>query len=157
MTPVRLDQLNTLTSEDEALQTLSRVIKDWWPDHKYNVPVTTKPLWDKKDEIHEAKGLLFVGERIIIPMRIIEICPTILGMIHEGHLGIEKCQNRACAVVYWPGMSTNIEKVIARCMILAKYRTKNAKKPIVQHEVPNRLWQKIGVISSSSNQKTVWQ
>ena len=142
VTPERLDQLKQLTSEDEALQTLSRVIKDGWPDHKYNVPVMAKPFWDKRDEIHEAEGLLFAGERIIIPN---EMRPTILGMIHEGHLGIEKCKNRARAVVYWPGMSANIEEVVSRCTICAKYRTKNAKEPILQHEIPDRPWQKIGV------------
>ena len=56
MTPERLDQLKQLTSEDEALQTLSRVIKDGWPDHKYNLPVMAKPFWDKRDEIHEAEA-----------------------------------------------------------------------------------------------------
>ena len=73
----------------------------------YKVTFRNQFFWDKRDEIHEAEGLLFTGERIIIPN---EMRPTILGMIHEGHLGIEKCKNRARAVVCWPGMSANMRK-----------------------------------------------
>ena len=38
-----------------------------------------------------------------------------LTKIHTGHMGIQKSKERARDVVYWPGMSKEIEKFVERC------------------------------------------
>ncbi|KAL9977697.1 hypothetical protein ACROYT_G015130 [Oculina patagonica] len=68
----------------------------------------------------------------------------VLNCIHDSHLGIEKCKSRAIAVVYWPGMSTAIERLVAKCPVCLKYQRENQNEPLLSHEVPQRPWQKLG-------------
>ena len=51
-------------------------------------------------------GLILKGTRIIIPDKKGE---EILKLIHEGHLGFNKCKMRAKETVYWLGISEQLE------------------------------------------------
>ena len=66
-----------------------------------------------------------------------------LKRIHESHLGIEKSRQRARNILYWPNMNAQITDLIANCSSCLKYRNNNTKEPLIQHEVPDRPWQKI--------------
>ena len=94
-----------------------------------------------RGEVHEAEGLLFLGEKLIIPQGMRQ---DVLNCIHDSHLGIEKCKSRARAVVYWPGTSTAIERMVAKCSICLKHQRENQKEPLLPDEVPQRSWQKLG-------------
>ena len=68
----------------------------------------------------------------------------VLNCIHESHLGIEKCKSRARAVVYWNGMSSAIERMVAKFSVCLKHQRENQKELLLPHEVPQRPWQKLG-------------
>ena len=67
-----------------------------------------------------------------------------LTLIHSSHLGIEKCQQRAKDVIYWPGMGKDIALVVSSCSVCNKYRYKNTKEPLLPHSIPDRPWSKVG-------------
>ena len=104
-------------------------------------PVSVAHYWNLHGEIHEAEGLLFLGQRLIVPQ---EMRQDVLNCIHGSQLGIEKCKSRARAVVYWPGMSTAIEGMVAKCSVCLKHQRENQKEPLLPHEVSQRPWQKFG-------------
>ena len=114
MTKEKLAQMKAATAQDEILQMLSKVVRNGWPSHKSKLPAFVAYYRNLRAEIHEAEGLLFLGEKLIIPQ---EMRQDVLNCIHECHLGIEKCKSRARAVVYWPGMSTAIERMISKCSV----------------------------------------
>ncbi|XP_060067240.1 uncharacterized protein K02A2.6-like [Ylistrum balloti] len=68
-----------------------------------------------------------------------------LDRIHEAHLGMVKCKARAREVLFWPGMSTDIEEKVATCNICARYTNINAKEPFIPHDIPNRPWAKVAM------------
>ena len=137
----KLAEMKLATASDETLQSLSTTVKDGWPSLKANVPLSIVHYWNVRDEIHEAEGLLFLGQKLIIPQ---SLRRDIFRRIHESHLGMEKCKSRARAVVYWPGMSADIENMVAKCSICLKYRNQNQKEPLMPHETPDRPCQKLG-------------
>ena len=137
----KLAEMKLATARDETLQSLSTTVKDGWPSLKPNVPTSIFHYWNVRDEIHEAEGLLFLGQKLIIPQSLRQ---DILRRIHESHLGMEKCKLRARAVVYWPGMSADIENMVAKCSICLKYRNQNQKEPLMPHKTTDRPWQKLG-------------
>ncbi|KAL9967626.1 hypothetical protein ACROYT_G025898 [Oculina patagonica] len=114
--------------------------KKGWPDHKNKVPADAKPYWSFKEEIHEADGILFKSYKMIVSER---LRPEMLKIVHESHLGIEKSKRRARDILYWPNMNAQITDVIANCISCLKHRKNNTKGPLIQHEVPDRPWQKI--------------
>ena len=54
----------------------------------------------------------------------------VINSIHESHLGMEKRNSRARAVVYWPGISTAIERMISKYSVCLKYQSENQKELI---------------------------
>lgn len=66
-----------------------------------------------------------------------------INKIHESHLVIVKCKARGRDILYWPGMSTQIEDAVSRCATCNENRNNNQKETFFQHEVPGRPWEKI--------------
>ena len=66
-----------------------------------------------------------------------------LDLIHEGHMGINKTKNRARQVLFWPGMSKQIENVVRACNTCEKFQKRNCKEPLQPHPIPYRPWEKL--------------
>lgn len=70
---------------------------------------------------------------------------NLLSKIHESHLGMEKCKSRAKQSLYWPNMFADIEMLCSQCSVFNKFKRRNQKETLIQHEVPARPWQKVGI------------
>ena len=68
-----------------------------------------RQYWSYRDELTCLDGLLFKGDKIIVPKT---LQSEMLEKIHETHLGIVKCKNRARQALFWPGMSSRIEETV---------------------------------------------
>ena len=142
--PVSESKLTTIkekTAEDQSLKDLMTAVHTGWPANKADVPPGAKPYWNYRDEISSQNGILLKGERVIIPTC---LRPEMLQIIHSSHLGIEKCKRRARDVLYWPGMSAQIEDTVSSCTICSKYQKSNPKEPLLPHDPPHRPWEKVG-------------
>ena len=82
--------------------------------HKAASSFRGQTLLDIPCEVATADGLLFKGTRLIVPkvMR-----PEMLRQIHKSHLGIAKCRRRAKEVLFWPGMSLDVEQMVTNCSV----------------------------------------
>ena len=67
-----------------------------------------------------------------------------LEIIHEGHLGVEKCKRRARRVLYWLNMNNDIEELASRCETCNIHQSSQTKEPIMQHHIPSKPWLKLG-------------
>ena len=89
-------------------------------------------------------GLILKGTRIIIPNSKRE---DILKLIHEGHLGLNKCKMRAKETVYWPGMNDQLEQLVLNCTQLclkySRLKDKNTPNTALGHEIPSVPWIKV--------------
>ena len=87
--------------------------------------------------------IIFKGTRIVIPAKKHE---SVLKLIHEGHLGLNKCKLDAKEAVYWPGPNNQLEKLILNCKLYLKYSQSICKqKPTMSlgQEVPLHPWTKL--------------
>lgn len=84
------------------LNNLIETVLQGWPEIKSHVVKDIHAYWNYRDEISVVEGILFKGERLIVPT---SLRAEMLKLIHEGHLGIESCRRRAREVLFWPGMS----------------------------------------------------
>ena len=66
----------------------------------------------------------------------------ILDCIHTGHLGITKCRSRARTSVWWPGLSKQMEDLVAQCVTCAKDQP-TPKEPLMSASFPSRPWERI--------------
>ena len=89
---------------------------------KSKVSTQCLPYWSFRDQISFSDGILFKGEKIIIP-KAMQL--EMLKLIHSSHLGIEKCKRQARDILYWPGMSSQIQDVVSTCATCNMYQRKN--------------------------------
>ena len=64
---VRQEQIKIDTKKNEILQDLKSVIQLGWPDEKKDLPSTLHPYFSYRDELSVYDGLVFKGERLVIP------------------------------------------------------------------------------------------
>ena len=102
------------------------------------------PYFDRRDEIYEEDGLLFLSNKLIIPEK--ERNFTVQGL-HQGNFGKDKTKSFARYVIYWSGTSRQIKETVSKGKICQKFQCKQVKEPFHQHDIPDRLWQKVGVDS----------
>lgn len=67
-----------------------------------------------------------------------------LKLIHDGHLGIDRCKRRAREVLFWPGITKDIESYIKKCKVCQENANKPSREPMIPVSIPNLPWNKIG-------------
>lgn len=137
----RLCSIRDATATDEECQVLIKYIKDGWPQHKRDVNPTAKAHWDHRDLLEYVDGILFKSDLVYIP-RLLR--SEMVQRVHEGHLGIDRCKRRARDVMFWCGMSRDVEVAVRRCRVCAEYAARPPREPMIPHAVPRLPWTKVG-------------
>lgn len=84
----RLEQIRSETEKDETMQMLREIIIHGWPESKDNLPVQLSEYFNLRDEFSVQDGLVFRGERVMIPL---SLRKTMVDRIHTAHIGVEGC------------------------------------------------------------------
>lgn len=137
----RLSRIRCATQNDKTLQTLIRTIQKGWPQDRNGTPTEIMHYYSFQEELSFQGGIVFRGERAVIPN---ELQHDITCRIHSSHLGVEGCLRRARECVYWQGMSEHIKTYIQKCDVCRSVDMKQQKETLHPHEVPSRPWAKVG-------------
>ena len=138
----RRKTIQAATELDETLRTVRVLITQGWPDSKGNTPQLASPYYHIRDELTIHDGIIFKGQRCVIPA---ELRSDILQRHHSLHMGTEGCLRRAREYVYWPNMNKHVEDYISKCDVCRTYEKSQCKETLMSHEVSQKPWQKIGV------------
>ena len=141
MSEDKLKELRMHTQQDDNLQVLKTVIMQGWPEEKSLTPNEAKPYFHLRDELSYQNGLLYRGERIVIP---VTMRRQMKERLHTSHLGVGSCLRRARECMFWPGMNEEIKTFISTCDACRTYERDNQKETLQPHELPDRPWEKIG-------------
>lgn len=150
MSDERLEQVRQETATDDVMTALSETVLNGWPDKKCVCPEIIREYWDIRSELSVVNGLMMKGCKLVIPHSLRKL---MISKIHEGHLGIEKCKQRAREVMYWPRMYQDISNCVTNCVTCLRYKPKQPAEPLQSHPVPERPFQKVGVDLFSHNAK----
>lgn len=134
----RLDELRAETERDTELCQLKECVSNGFSG---DLPPGVRHYGKFAQDIYELDGLLFVHGKLIVPS---SMRSYMLKLIHEGHLGMDKCKSMAREILYWPGMNADIENVVAKCSVCNSYRRKQQPEPLLPHTPPGRPWAKLG-------------
>ena len=138
----RIEEVRLATSEDDVMSQLTAVIVHGWPDNKDLLPDTMRPYYSVRDTLSVYDGIVFKGERIVIPA---SLRPDIKKHLHMSHLGKDSMLRRARELVYWPGMNQEVEQIAETCDICVSSARKQQKEPMIPHNRGTIPFQKIGV------------
>lgn len=138
----RLEDIRKHTEQDETLQEVTRITLSGWPEQKSDVPSAAASYFNVRDELSVQNGVVFCGERAVVPK---SLRKDMLQRIHASHLGIEGCLRRARECLYWPGMNSEVKDFIQQCEVCRSTDVKQQKEPLQPHDIPTRQWAKVAV------------
>ena len=130
----KLSEIRQATEQDPTLRKVKDLIVTGWPKSRKSAPAEVQNLWNIRDELHVAEDIIFVGEKVLIPAKLRQ---QMLRLVHESHMGAEKSKARARTVMYWPGMSKDIEDEVSKCSVCMKYQKSQHRVPMLPHDIPD--------------------
>lgn len=93
----RLEQIRRHTDTDDCLQSLKSMVLVGWPEAKEATPHCIREYWPFRDEISGQNGILFRGQKVMIPK---SMRPEMLARIHSSHIGGDACYRQAKKPLY---------------------------------------------------------
>ncbi|KAL9971554.1 hypothetical protein ACROYT_G017729, partial [Oculina patagonica] len=90
--PAKLDEIRECTDQDVVLSHLKDVVHHGWPEYPNECPQDLKEFWNFREDLSVENGLILKGHKLVIPSK---LRPQMLQIIHQGHMGTEKCLLRA--------------------------------------------------------------
>ena len=136
-----MNQFHTETAQDEGLVQIKHIVQTGWPQDTPDLQKEIQPYWTFHEEMTIEDGLL-KGTCIIIPQTLHK---EMIQLLHTGHLGLEKCLNRAKQFMYWPGLYKELKDLITNCMTCLKFSTQKptSNRQYAGHEIPVLPWSKL--------------
>lgn len=136
----QLDKVRHESKEDKTLAALSQQIVHGWPSEAKEVKQKIRQYWSMRDQLTVEDGLVFTGNRLIVPQ---SLRKEFLKKIHFSHLGQTKSILRAKESVFWPGMTNDIRSMVEGCDICLRNAKSARKEPMVAHETPSGPWESL--------------
>jgi len=94
----RLEEIRQEIQADETMKILMKVILQGWPDDKASMSSLALPYFNQRDELTVQNGLIFRGERVVVPKQLRELMKQ---KIHSSLMGTEACLRRAMHLLAW--------------------------------------------------------
>ena len=117
-------EIQQATESDDTLRALKDIILHGWPEECSQTPAQVTPYFSIRDELSLQDGVIFRGQRMVIPS---SLRRDMKQEPHASHLGVGSCLRRARETIFWLGMSTEIKEMVATCETCRKYETSNQK------------------------------
>jgi hypothetical protein len=92
-----LQEIATKTGEDQELSQVYDFVMNGWPSSVQGVPSEIRAYYHIRDEVTAMNGILFKGDRIVIPK---SLRRHYLDEVHYAHLGITLTQARARETIF---------------------------------------------------------
>ena len=113
-TPAKFEEMRDETRRDETLchlKDLKDVVYHGWSELFQDCPYDLKDYCNYREDLSVENGLVLKGHRLIVPE---SLRTQMLSLVHQGHMGTEKCLLRAKDCMFWPGISKDIMELILR-------------------------------------------
>ena len=133
-----LDLYRQAQAKDPECAKLMEFCGSGWPS-KHAVKGELKKFWQFQGDLSIAHELLLYGSRIVVPRSLRQ---ETLEKVHCGHQGIVRCRLRLSNSVWWPAVSTDMEKFIHSCLACQK-TTPPSKEPLLPTKLPDHPWERV--------------
>ena len=94
-----------------------------------------RPVWS---ELSLGAGLLFRGERVVLPKSLVK---EAIQIAHEGHMGIQKTKQYLRSTVWFPKMDSLTEATVNRCIPCQAVTPCSRREPLQMTPLPAEPWQ----------------
>ena len=121
--PISFEDIKKRTKLDKNVCDLMHFIKFGYPSTKFNFDLNKYKKY--ADRLSILKGCIMFDNRVLIPDTLRYL---ILQQFHEGHPGIVAMKSIVSSLVWYPGISDDVEKLVKSCIICQDNRSKPSQK-----------------------------
>ena len=128
------------TSKDPTLQQVYAWLQKGWPTR--NPGNEFSPYFRQQAGLSIVRGCILWGRRVIVPTVLRQ---RALRHLHAAHMGINRTKALARVLLWWPGLSTEIEKMVSTCKACQATRASAPRLPAVPWPSPCAPWSRLHV------------
>ena len=134
------EMIQAESHNDQQMKTLAEQITKGFPAEKQHMPHDIAEYWDVRDSLNVAKGVILYNDRIVVPR---SLRNRVIENLHSAHQGITSMTSRAMSTVFWPGITSSIEKARQTCRTCHKNAPSQPKLPPIAPKIPTTPFQMI--------------
>ena len=144
MPAVSCDDIAAAGEEDCEIKAIIDQIPRRWPRSIRELSDTLKPFFKCRNELSTDHGLVFRGDRIVVPS---SLRAQVTASAHSTHPGIVRTKQRLRAIFWWPGMDRQVEEAVRGCPTCSAVdkTSKTYRTPLIPVPLPSAPWEKVGV------------
>ena len=146
MSDRKLESILAATESDSVLMEVVNLTRFGWPNSEKSLRADVRMYFASRGDYSVWNGLLMYRGRIVIPEA---LRPETLEKLHSGHLGLNKCRERANSSVWWPGISADLDRTVKSCDFCREHRPAQKNEPLQTSTLPDRPWQRIAADCAS--------
>ena len=137
-----LRKIREATAQDCTLKKLSDIIHEGnWMEYRKDPDIV--PFISIKDELYQAKGLIYRMNQIVLPDKLQK---KMIKIAHEmGHFGKTKTKQMLRSKYWFPTMNTMVESLIEQCFECQVATKQHTEEPIKPTTIPQKPWEEIAI------------
>lgn len=140
LTSISWENIAAATSEDPAMCQLLKAIKEGFPDTKRATNPEVSVYWMYRESLYISDGVIMYMDRVVIPPT---LRSRVLQILHSAHQGVSSMEARARAIIFWPGMTTDIQSTRDNCSPCNANAPSQAATPCIPSSVPSTPFESI--------------
>ena len=140
MQAVTWERVRDETSCDIYLLQLIDMAEHGFPESPQLMSPQLLPYWRFRDDLSTVDGVLMYGLRAVIPPKLRD---EVMVHLHSAHQGVSQMNNRASECVFWPGITSDIQAVRARCTTCNVNAPSQSKLPPADPYIPTAPFQAV--------------
>ena len=132
LTQVTLDEIKTLTINNEVIKLLYESIKTGTLDCvKYPQLTCFSRVFN---ELSIVNGIIIKGEKILVPSNLRQ---RVLSAEHDGHQGLEKTKGILRSKIWYPGIDKEIRELVRNCRGCQSAVNYTYREPLLTFRIRN--------------------
>lgn len=139
VTTISWDRLASETQKDNILRTLLNALTTR-SDDELEINPCLRDYEKYVDSLYVSDGVILYKDRVVVPQ---SLRNTIVESLHAAHQGVSSMELRAQSIVFWPGMTKDIQQVRARCTDCNNNAPSQAQLPSSPASPPSTPFEKV--------------
>ena len=126
---------------DSTLSSLATTVNQGFPTTLGGLEDALAPYWNIRNSLVVSNGnVVWYNNRVVLPP---SLRPRALEILHSAHQGVSGMEERARSIVYWPGITNDIQHMRDSCSICCKNAPSQAPLPAMYPDIPSTPFESI--------------
>ena len=137
--PATAQQIRQWTDKDPLLSRVRTLVLQGWRDGEEE----EMRLFNRRsEELSVQDGCVLWGSRVIIPKKGQQ---GVLELLHDGHPSISRMKEIARSIVWWPGLTNEIEEMVRNRSQCQQHQKAPPQSPLHPWEWPDQPWLRLHI------------